>query len=83
MQIVITHISRNNSRSTTERCLPTILCDKTFKQYKDMTHAVAYCIAEDMLPLSVVRNGFRKLLSVAGPCYVVLGHKHFLKMALC
>lgn len=78
MQPVITHISRNSSRSTTERCSPTILHDKTFEEYKDMTHAVAYCIAKDTLPHIVVINYFRKLLTVAGPYCVVPGYRHFL-----
>lgn len=46
--------------------------DKTSKRYNEITHAVAYYIAKDMLPLSVVeKSGFKKLLSVDDPCYDV------------
>lgn len=54
--------------------------EKSPKRYNDITHVIAYYIAKEMLPLSVVeKSGFKRLLNVVDPHYVVPGCKYFTK----
>lgn len=57
--------------------------DKKTKRHGDITKAVAYCIAKDMLPISLVENeGFKNLIHVLDPRYELPGRKHFSQTAL-
>ncbi|XP_041841381.1 E3 SUMO-protein ligase ZBED1-like isoform X2 [Melanotaenia boesemani] len=49
----------------------------------DITNAIAYCLAKDMLPINTVENqGFRQLIKVIDPRYQLPGRKHFSQTAL-
>ncbi len=53
------------------------------KRSKDITRAVSYFLAKDMMPLSTVeRDGFRKLVKVLDSRYEFPGRKYFSKTAL-
>lgn len=57
--------------------------DKKTKRHGDITNAVAYFIAKDMMPVSTVENvGFKRLLKVLDPRYQLPGRKHFSRTAL-
>lgn len=61
----------------------TVPYDKKTKRHKDITNAIAYCIAKDMLPISTVENkGFNKLIKVIDPRYDLPGRKHFSRTVL-
>lgn len=46
----------------------TVPYDKKTKRHKDITNAVAFFIAKDMLPISTVENqGFKQLIKVLDP----------------
>ncbi|XP_053188639.1 E3 SUMO-protein ligase ZBED1-like [Scomber japonicus] len=66
-----------------ERYSTSVPYDKSSKRYKDISQAVTYHIAKDMLPLSTVeRPGFKNLLHVLDPRYVLPGRKYFSKTAI-
>ncbi|XDV47123.1 hypothetical protein PO909_016829, partial [Leuciscus waleckii] len=57
--------------------------DKKTKRHEDITKAVAYFIAKDMLPISVVENeGFKKLIRVLDSRYELPDRKHFSQTAI-
>ncbi len=57
--------------------------EKCFKRSKDITRAVSYFLAKDMMPLSTVeRDGFRKLVKVLDSRYELPGRKYFSRTAL-
>lgn len=57
--------------------------DKKSKRHCDITNAVAYCLAKDMLPINTVENdGFKRLIKVIDPRYELPGRKHFSQTAL-
>ncbi len=57
--------------------------DKKTKRHGDITKAVAYCIAKDMLPISLVENeGFKNLIHVLDLRYELPCRKHFSQTAL-
>ncbi len=71
--------SRVSCRHFPKPCLTT----KKTKRHGDITKAVAYCIAKDMLPISLVENeGFKNLIHVLDPRYELPGRKHFSQTAL-
>ena len=60
-----------------------MLYDKKMKRHSDITNAVAYFIAKDMMPISTVENdGFKRLINVIDPRYQLPGRKHFSQIAL-
>ncbi|XP_053179067.1 E3 SUMO-protein ligase ZBED1-like [Scomber japonicus] len=66
-----------------ERYSTSVPYDKSSKRYKDISQAVTYHIAKDMLPLSTVeRPGFKNLLHVLDPRYVLPGRKYSSKTAI-
>lgn len=84
MQHVV-HLSHLNKQPTSSPrwYSATIPYDKSSKRYNDIIYAIAYYIAKEMLPFSVVeKSGFKKLLSVVDPRYVVPGCKYFTKTAI-
>ncbi len=57
--------------------------EKCSKRSKDITRAVSFFLAKDMIPLSTVeRDGFRKLVKVLDSRYELPGRKYFSKTAL-
>ena len=49
---------------------------KESKRHRDITNAVAYSIAKDMLPISTVENkGFKWILKVMDPIYISIDIK--------
>nr|XP_024661555.1 zinc finger BED domain-containing protein 1-like [Maylandia zebra] len=57
--------------------------DKKAKRHSDITNAIAYCLAKDMLPINTVENeGFKQLIKVLDPRYQLPGRKHFSQIAL-
>ncbi|XP_071344173.1 E3 SUMO-protein ligase ZBED1-like [Trachinotus anak] len=74
---------QQKQQTTTERYSTSVPYDKSSKCHKDITEAVAYYIAKDMLPLSTVEKpGFKNLLHVLDPRYVLPGRKYFSKTAI-
>ncbi|XP_064153682.1 E3 SUMO-protein ligase ZBED1-like isoform X1 [Anguilla rostrata] len=76
---------------TSEVRQPTILSafsaitpyEKKSKRYKEITSAITYCIAKDMMPISTVeKQGFKKLMSVIDAKYALPGRKYFSKKSL-
>lgn len=57
--------------------------DKKSKRHRDLTNAVACCIAKDMLPISTVENkAFESAVKVMDSRYQLPGRKHFSQTAL-
>ena len=57
--------------------------EQTSKRHKDITNAITYCIAKDMQPISTVeKQGFKKLIKILDPRYVLPGRKYFSHTAL-
>uniref|UniRef100_A0A9J7ZG55 Uncharacterized protein n=1 Tax=Cyprinus carpio carpio TaxID=630221 RepID=A0A9J7ZG55_CYPCA len=57
--------------------------EKSSKRSKDITRAVSYFLAKEMMPLSTVeQDGFRKLVKVLDSRYELPGRKYFSKTAL-
>ena len=71
-------------QKTIESALSSVInYDKKSKRHCDITNAVAYCIAKDMLPISTVENkGFKWMLKVVDPRYKLPGRKHFSQTTL-
>ena len=75
--------TKQKQQTTMERYSTSVPYDKSSKRYKDISQAVTYHIAKDMLPLSTVeRPGFKNLLHVLDPRYVLPGRKYFSKTAI-
>ncbi|XP_055051262.1 E3 SUMO-protein ligase ZBED1-like [Misgurnus anguillicaudatus] len=73
----------HKQQTTMERYSASVPYDKETKRYKDITEAVAYHIAKDMLPFSTVeKSGYKKLIHVLDPRYVLPGRKYFSKTAI-
>jgi len=54
--------------------------DKTMSRHKRLLEATVKFIYQDMQPLSVVEgNGFRNLMAVAEPCFIIPSRTHFTK----
>ncbi|KAL0189899.1 hypothetical protein M9458_016998, partial [Cirrhinus mrigala] len=50
---------------------------------KEINHAIAYCIAKDMIPIyTVAKPGFLKLMKTTVPLYKVPSQKFFSKTEL-
>ncbi|KAF0031713.1 hypothetical protein F2P81_016268 [Scophthalmus maximus] len=74
---------QKQQQTTMERYSASVPYDKASKSYKDITKAVAYHIAKDMLPLSTVEKpGYKNLPHVPDPRYVIPGRKYFSKTAI-
>ena len=74
---------QKQQQTTMERYSAPVPYDKGTKRYNDITQAVAYHIAKDMLPLSTVEKpGYKNLLHVLDPHYVIPGRKYFSKTAI-
>ncbi|XP_035234690.1 zinc finger BED domain-containing protein 1-like [Anguilla anguilla] len=57
--------------------------EKKSKRYKEITSAITYCIAKDMMPISTVeKQGFKKLMSVIDAKYALPGRKYYSKKSL-
>ena len=53
------------------------------KEYKALTNSVAYYLARDMLPLSIVdKPGFTAIIHQFNPHYQLPTCKHFIKVAI-
>ena len=73
---------QKQQQTTMERYSASVPYDKDSKRYRDITQAVAYHIAKDMLPLSTVEKpGYKNLIHVLDPRYVIPGRKYFSKTA--
>ena len=56
---------------------------QTSKKHKDNTNAIMYCIAKDVQPIyTVEKQGFKKLIKLLDPRFVLSGCKHFSHTAL-
>lgn len=75
--------AQQKQQTTMDRYSTSVPYDKSSKRYKDITDAVAFYIAKDMLPLSTVEKpGFKYLLNVLDPRYALPGRKYFSKTAI-
>lgn len=55
-----------------ERYSAAVPYDKTSERYKEITDAVAYHLAKDLLPLrKVEKSGYKKLIQVLNPPYIL------------
>ncbi|XP_057216122.1 E3 SUMO-protein ligase ZBED1-like [Triplophysa rosa] len=57
--------------------------DRTSKRWKDVTDAVTFYLAKDMIPIKTVENeGFKRLLKVVDPRYEIPSRKYFSSTAI-
>jgi hypothetical protein len=74
---------QKQQQTTLERYSASVPYYKASKRYKDITQAVAYHIAKDMLPLSTVEKPVIKIsLTCLTTRYVIPGRKYFSKTAI-
>ncbi|XP_039515830.1 E3 SUMO-protein ligase ZBED1 [Pimephales promelas] len=57
--------------------------DRTSKRWKDVTDAVTFYLAKDMIPIKTVENeGFKRMLKVVDPRYEIPSRKYFSATAI-
>ncbi len=66
--------------SAFSNCVP---YDKKSKRWNELTDAVAFCLAKDMLPFQTVeKDGFKRMIHKLDPRYNMPSRKYFSKTAL-
>ena len=57
--------------------------DRTSKRWKEVTDAVTFYLAKDMIPIKTVENaGFKRLLKIVDPRYEIPSRKYFYNTAI-